>query len=440
MNDQDLTCRDGMELNLGVLFQLVRRQGKLLLLAAALGAILAATAVSVLVPTQYQSSVLFYVTNSGVDAEVSSSVSSGDLSTSRNLVDSYLVILKTREALLDVLRQAGVDIPYLELEDMITASAVNKTEFFRVTVTGRDPYQAEKIANAIGEVLPGKIGAIIEGTNAKVVEPAVAAWKPISVGCGRYALLGALGGGLLMLGLLLLRELSEGAVWNLEEVRRACSCCVLACLPDMGQKKDFSFNGEDPAYDGVYAKLRLSFAQPSGCRVLGVSAVEETEESGALAVNMARALARLGNHVLLVECNLSKPTLKDRLAMETTGGLSEFLAGQWEEATLISRDSVQKNLMLIPGGAIPPDPLELLGSTGMGRFLSRQREAYDYILLDLGSAKYAAVLGEALDGVLLTAHRRKTTVRDLKAAVGLLDAKKIRILGILAVGMKERKL
>ena len=423
MNDQNLVCNDGVELNLGLVFRLVKKHLWLLVLTAVLGAGLAAAAVSFFVSTKYQSSILFYVNNSGVDAEVSSSVSSGDLSTSRNLVDSYIVILKTREALLEVLRVAEVDIPYLELEAMISASAVNKTEFFRVTVTGPDPYQAEKIANAIGEVLPGRISAIIEGTRARVVEPAVAAWKPIPLGIERYGLLGCLGGILMVLGLLLLRELSEGPVWNLSDIRQACSCPVLSCIPRGAGRE---------AYRPVCAKLALAFADDRPCRVLGIVSIGEEVSPAA---ELARALAQEGKRVLLVEGNLGHPSLRTRFSLETDGGLSEFLAGQRGSDTLICRDRGCETLMVIPAGAIPPDPMALLCSARMQHFLEDQRKNYDYLLLDLGTA----VPELELDGVLLAACRRRSTRRELKTAVQTLEEKSLRILGILAVGMREGK-
>lgn len=427
MNDRNLICEDGVELDFRTVFQVAARHLKLLLLAAVLGAGLAAAAAFFLIPTQYQSSVLFYVTNSGVDAEVPYSVSSGDLSTSRNLVDSYIVILKTREALLEVLRVAGLDTPYLELEDMITASAVNKTEFFRVTVTGPNPYQAEKIANAIGQVLPGRICAIIEGTQARVVEPAVVAWKPVSLGVEQYAVLGCLGGLLLALGVLLLWELAEGPVWNVEDVQRTGPYPVLACIPK---------SGDADAYRRVWGKTALAFADESPCRVLGL--VGMGVDDSLTVIELARTLSREGKRVLLIEGNLAHPALGTPAAMEKTGGVTEFLAGQCRMDALFDRNSQWEGVTILPGGAVPPDLMELLGSARMRCLLDEQRQNYDTIVLNLGTAAAAAVLGEGLDGVLLAVRRGKTTRRDLKAAAQTLYEGKIRLLGILGMGLKGK--
>jgi hypothetical protein len=117
---------------------------------------------------------MFYVNNNNrTYGETSTSISSGDLTTSRNLVDSYIVILNTRETLVDVINYAGASYTYKELKSMITSAAVNETEIFKVTVTSTDPKEAERLANAVASVLPQRIGTIIEGTSVKVDQDGV---------------------------------------------------------------------------------------------------------------------------------------------------------------------------------------------------------------------------------------------------------------------------
>ncbi|MCD8326350.1 MAG: hypothetical protein LUC90_06610 [Lachnospiraceae bacterium] len=66
---------------------------------------------------------------------IKSALSSADLTASQGLVDTYIVILKSRTTLEAVIEESGVDYTYSELYDMIDASSVNSTEVFRITVT-----------------------------------------------------------------------------------------------------------------------------------------------------------------------------------------------------------------------------------------------------------------------------------------------------------------
>ena len=71
----------------------------------------------------YQSSAMFYVNNSSISlGEGSVSISSGDISASRGLVQSYIVIMNTRETLNDVISYAGVNRTYDQIKDMISAA------------------------------------------------------------------------------------------------------------------------------------------------------------------------------------------------------------------------------------------------------------------------------------------------------------------------------
>ena len=101
----------------------------------------------------YQSSAMFYVNNNSFSVgDASLSISSGDLVTSRGLVESYIVILNTRETLNDVIDYSGVDATYSQVKGMISAAAVNETEIFEVVVTSPDPNEAEKLANSIAYI------------------------------------------------------------------------------------------------------------------------------------------------------------------------------------------------------------------------------------------------------------------------------------------------
>jgi capsular polysaccharide biosynthesis protein len=150
MNDMNLEQSDEIEIDLQRLANAVLKRIWVVILVSLIGAAVFLGGTLMLITPKYQSSAMFYVNNSNISVgNVSVSMSSGDLSTSRGLVKSYIVILNTRETLVDVIDYAGVDRSVLELSKMIEAEAVDSTEIFKVTVTSTDPYEAQKIADAI---------------------------------------------------------------------------------------------------------------------------------------------------------------------------------------------------------------------------------------------------------------------------------------------------
>ena len=180
-----------IEIDLQQLLQSLLSRAWLICVVAVLCAAIAFGWTLFFVTPQYESSVMFYVNNSNIDlSSANLSLSAADISASRGLVDVYIVILKTRETMLDVIDYAGVEMSPGQLMGMVSAESVSQTEVFRVTVTHADPATAEKLADAISYILPKRISNIVEGTSAKIVDTAVMPTSPSSPSYTKNTMLG----------------------------------------------------------------------------------------------------------------------------------------------------------------------------------------------------------------------------------------------------------
>lgn len=183
------------------------------------------------IPAKYQASALMYVNNSSISVG-STSISLSDLSASQTLVDTYIAILKTRLTLEEVLERLELDYTYEEFLDMIEAEAVNHTEIFEVTVTSKDPEEAERIANTITAVLPGKIAQIVDGSSVRTVDYAVVPEERHSPSLKICTLVGVLAGVLLSCGVIVVRELLDEQIRR-EEDLLSYGLPILAAVPDL---------------------------------------------------------------------------------------------------------------------------------------------------------------------------------------------------------------
>ena len=116
-----------------------------------------------LITPLYHSEAKVYVNNSNLSVG-STSISLTDLNAAQSLVDTYIVILKSRPTLEDVIEKANVSYTYEQLESMISASSVDGTEVFSIVVEDADPEEACMLANTIVEVLPDHISDIVDGS------------------------------------------------------------------------------------------------------------------------------------------------------------------------------------------------------------------------------------------------------------------------------------
>lgn len=210
---------------------------KILIIGAAtlLGGALAFAFTFFLVTPLYSSSAMLYVNNGSISlGGTSVSIDNGDLTASRSLVETYLVILNSRETLEEVIEEADLPYNYIELGKMISASAVNDTEVFEVTVTSGDPQEASEIANTIVKVLPTRIKSIVDGSNAVRVDGAIPIYEPVSPNVTRNTALGAMLGLVLSCGVYVVLFLMDNEIHSESYLLTAYpNIPLLTVIPDV---------------------------------------------------------------------------------------------------------------------------------------------------------------------------------------------------------------
>lgn len=475
MNESKIEQNREMEIDVKRLVGAVWEKKWLILAAAVVCAVATLLGTFFFVTPQYESSAMFYVNNNSLSVgDATFSIDSGDISASKSLVNSYIVILNTRESLNDVIDYAGVDRTYSELKRMITAASVNSTEIFEVVVTSSDPVEAEKIADAIAYILPKRISTIIEGTSAKVVDAAVVPSSPSSPSYTVNTMVGFLIGFGLMMGAIILYEIFDVTIRTEEDIAQYCKYPVLAAVPDMtapgkggsyyygyGEKRkekeksgkqsarqpvligaDISFAASE-AYKLLRTKLQFSFADDNMCHVIGLSSALSGEGKSLTAVNLAYTLSQLGKKVILIDCDMRRPTLAEKLRIQKKPGLSSFLTGQSGLEGLVQYCGIEgdeRAFHVIAAGQNPPNPVELLSSGRMMNVLEGLRKAYDYVILDLppvGEVSDAMAVAKETDGILLVVRQNycdRVALSDAVRQFAFIDTK---ILGIVFNGTSE---
>ncbi len=140
----------------------------------------------------YRATTLMYVNNADISIGAGKlNITASDITAAQSLVDTYCVILNTRGTLERVIEKSEVEYTYEQLRSMISATSVNGTEIFSISVTSTNAEEAKAIANTIAIVLPERIAEIVEGSTVEVVDYAVVG-APVSRGLAKRALIGCL--------------------------------------------------------------------------------------------------------------------------------------------------------------------------------------------------------------------------------------------------------
>ncbi len=466
MAEKNTKKREGEELNLQQLLDALVHRLWLIVLVSVLCAALAFGVTFYFITPLYQSSAMFYVNNSSLSfGDASLSISSGDITAAKSLVNTYIVILNSNETLQAVNERAGTGYSTNELKTMISASSVNSTEIFEVVVTSPDPAEAQALAAAIKDELPKRIDTIIDGSSVEIVDSPRMPKAPSSPSYLKNTILGFLIGMILSVGYVVLKLLFDVTIRSEETIAQITSHPILASVPNMsapGKGKYYASDrknrkssrpavvtdgkqnllGEDmgfaasEAYKLLRTKLQFSFADGKQSHVIGLSSAMAGEGKSLTAVNLAYSLAQLNKRVILVDCDMRRPTLAEKLNIRKKPGLSSCLTGQIQLQELIQGCGIrgaEESFHVIAAGQNPPNPIELLSSVRMEQIINALKSSYDYVVLDLppvGEVSDAMAVAGLLDGVLIVARQDYCTSPALSNCIGQFEFVQSRILGI----------
>jgi non-specific protein-tyrosine kinase len=180
------------------------------------------------------------------------------------------------------------------------------------------------------------------------------------------------------------------------------------------------------------ARANIQFADKGGdLKVILVTSARDGEGKTTTANNLATTFALAGQRVLLVDADLRRPGLTRIMNLKDSDGVSSILVDP--EADVISSTDIV-GLSVVPSGAIPPNPAELLGSSGMRRWIERSLENFDLIILDTPPVLSVAdtrILATVADGVLLVIDPGQTTRRMVRQARLAIENVGGRVLGIM---------
>ena len=428
-----------MELDLRAYAQTLwkRRWYALAVLAVFIGLGIAMTARA---PRVYRARTSLFVGERQVTLEDNPQLTILQRALSVGLLKSYVVIVKSRSIAQRAVANSGLDASPAQVQGGLTASSPPDTQIIEITYKARDPGRAERILNAVAD-------AFVEYTqrdeddgtpavSVSVIDRATASPNPVSPNGMRNVVLATLLGLMGGVGLAFLVDYIDTSVRRREEIE-ALGLPVLSSIPQLATKKDEVYLERD--LQGVggesFRKLRTSIGfinLESPLRSVLVTSPMPQEGKTTTALNLAAAYALGGLKTVLVEADLRRPSLHRLFGLYGTRGLTTAIVGDVPLTDAIVNTDI-RNLSVLTAGAIPPNPVELLGSDQMKDVLDRLERMFDVVVIDtpplLPVADPAALAGRS-DGVVVVARAGKTDRRRLQEAAQVVERAGGRLLGV----------
>jgi len=272
----------------------------------------------------------------------------------------------------------------------------------------------------------------------KVIVPAVVNPEPVEPKLSR-GLLQSLALGLVAgAGAALVRDRLDTALQDPEEARRALALPLLGHVPcqGTGNHQDAEAFAQQEALRELASSLR--FLDGAGSRrCLGITSALPAEGKSHVSLLLARTLAELGQRVLLVDADLRRPQLHQRLGLSNSRGLTTLLGAEPPDLFQVLQPVPGLDaLALLAAGPLPQDPPRLLGSAALPALVHRLADSalFDVVLYDLppvlGLADTSLLAGH-LDGVMLLVSLGQVPRKRAQAALERLQEARASVLGMI---------
>jgi len=183
------------------------------------------------------------------------------------------------------------------------------------------------------------------------------------------------------------------------------------------------FGDEAESFRELRSQLLMTVHAAGERRALAVVSADTGDGKTYLCANLAVAFGQLGGRTLLIDADLRTPRLHKVFDVDNSVGLSTILSGR-SEASVIQRAPHLPSLFVLPAGAVPPNPLELVQRPAFGLLVHELMGKFDHVVVDTPAAVHGAdarVIAAKCGAVLVLARGRRSRVKRLQALVHALD-------------------
>lgn len=227
-----------IDIDLGKIFYMMKKRIIYIILATLITAVAAGCFTEFFIEPKYSASCKFYVYSNTDRVSTQQTISQTELSTSQQLVNTYIVALESDNILENVIEELDLDMTAAQLKGMISCSQINETPFFRVTVSDVSAAQAADIANAIAKVAPEEVVKVIKAGGMTVLDYAKVPSSPSSPNLKKNVLIGALAGFAVAFAGFFIYELFDTTITSEKDIEREFEIPILGTIPRLIPSSD----------------------------------------------------------------------------------------------------------------------------------------------------------------------------------------------------------
>ena len=245
--------------------------------------------------------------------------------------------------------------------------------------------------------------------NAKIIDEAIADDTPVSPKRSMIYLIALVLGVGIPVGIIYLIELTKFKIEGRADVEKLTSVPIIGDIPLTDEKNDKNgsiavFENKNNLMSETFRNIRtnLQFMLDNDQKVILVTSTVSGEGKSFVSANLAISLSLLGKKVVIVGLDIRKPGLNKVFHLSNKEkGITQYLSNpETDLMELVQPSDVNKNLFVLPGGAVPPNPTELLARNGLDKAIEILKQNFDYVIMDtapIGMVTDTLLVGRVAD-------------------------------------------
>ena len=242
--------------------------------------------------------------------------------------------------------------------------------------------------------------------NAKIIDEALADDNPVSPKRMMIYLAALVLGVGFPVGIIYLIGLTKFKIEGRADVEKLTSLPVIGDIPLADEKSGSIavFENQNNLMSETFRNVRtnLQFMLENGKNVILVTSTISGEGKSFVSSNLAISLSLLGKKVVIVGLDIRKPGLNKVFNISRKEhGITQFLTNPTKNLMdLVQPSDINKNLFILPGGSVPPNPTELLARDGLEKAIETLKANFDYVILDtapVGMVTDTLLIGRTAD-------------------------------------------
>ena len=275
-----------------------------------------------------------------------------------------------------------------KFENKISNAPQQEKEF--LTISRQQEIKAQLYIMLLQKREENAITLAATANNGRIIEAPLAAISPIAPKKSIIVLAALILGCAIPVGILYIINLLHYKIETREDIEKITSLPIIGDVPETKETAQGSIvvhENRNDMMEEVFRSIRTNaqYMLGPGQKVILFTSTSSGEGKSFSCSNLACSFAFMGKKVVVVGLDIRKPGLNKVFKLSTKErGITQYLTNPDKEniLELCQQSEISPNLYILPGGAIPPNPTELVARPALAQAIQTLRDHFDYVILD----------------------------------------------------------